>query len=273
MKLAKIESADFTPKSSITLGSELVYNVYVPASNLLKSFTVDGETYENLTPVTLDDGKQYYLVSVALEASEAARNIVLKVTMTIDGKDYTGTFTMSIPKYAKKILASDANEVETTLVKDVLAYIRSAYTFFNDTTVPEIDEILDDYKSTTVIDTSNAKKTVTGLSGATFVLGANPAIRFYFSGAYAYNLFSFKVGNRALEITDDNYNASENYVEFSLYAYEMTEVFSYEIAETEIKGEYNLISYYAYASGDGENDYNEANEDELTDLVAKYLCA
>ena len=172
-------------------------------------------------------------------------------------------------KYAKKLLEMNTSEKEAVLAKDMLAYVRSAYAFFNGTTVPEIDEILGDY-STTVIDTANAKKTVTGLTGATFVLGARPAVRFYFSGAYAYNLFSFKVGERALEITDDNYNASENYVEFSLFAYEMTEVFSYTVKDTEIKGEYNLISYYAYASGDGENDYNEANEDELTDLVAKF---
>ena len=269
-KLVSSKVTEFVPKTSITLGSELIYNVYVPQDDSLKSFTVDGETYENLTPVTLDDGKQYYLISVALESSKAARSIVLQVTLTVDGKDYTGTFTMSIPKYAKKILASNANKEETTLVKDVLAYIRSAYTFFNGTTVPEIDEILGTYESTTVINTADAEKTATGLSGATFVLGARPAVRFYFSGAYAYNLFSFKVGERALKITEDNYNASENYVEFSLYAYEMTEVFSYTVANTEVAGKYNLISYYAYASGSGENDYKGADKEALTDVTAKF---
>ncbi|MBP3309159.1 MAG: glycoside hydrolase family 95 protein, partial [Clostridia bacterium] len=47
----------YIPKSSITLGSELVYNIYVPVTDELKSFTVNGNTYEGLVPVTLDDGK------------------------------------------------------------------------------------------------------------------------------------------------------------------------------------------------------------------------
>ncbi|MBP3308205.1 MAG: hypothetical protein J6L90_02075, partial [Clostridia bacterium] len=52
-----LKGIDFTPKSSITLGSELVYNIYVPVTDELKSFTVNGNTYEGLVPVTLDDGK------------------------------------------------------------------------------------------------------------------------------------------------------------------------------------------------------------------------
>ena len=110
---------DFTPKTSITLGSELVYNIYVPVSDILKSFTVDGKTYANAKIVTLDDGNQYYHIAVPMVASEAARNVVLKAIITIDGKDYNGTFTMSIPKYSQKVLVSDANATEKTLVKDV----------------------------------------------------------------------------------------------------------------------------------------------------------
>ncbi|MBQ3015174.1 MAG: hypothetical protein IJD79_00180, partial [Clostridia bacterium] len=91
---------DFKPKMSITLGSELVYNIYVPVADYLKSFTVDGNVVECKEIFTLDDGNSYYRIEVSLPAKEAARNIILKATVTVDGKDYTGSWTMSIPKYA-----------------------------------------------------------------------------------------------------------------------------------------------------------------------------
>ncbi|MBR2651195.1 MAG: discoidin domain-containing protein, partial [Clostridia bacterium] len=142
---------DFIPKTSITLGSELVYNVYVPATDFLKSYTVNGLTYEDAEIVTLEDGKSYYHVAVSMPASEAAGDIVLKVILTIDGKDYTGTFTMSIPKYARAIIEMNSSEEEVTLVKDVLAYIRAAYVYFNaadkDEAIAVIDEVLGTYES------------------------------------------------------------------------------------------------------------------------------
>ncbi|MBR2650234.1 MAG: discoidin domain-containing protein, partial [Clostridia bacterium] len=146
-----IDELDFAPQTSILLGSELVYNVYVPAVEVLKSYTVNGLTYEDAEIVTLDDGKSYYHVKVAMPASEAARDIVLKVILTIDGKDYTGSFTMSIPSYAKKIIEMNPSEAEVTLVKDVLAYIRAAYVYFNaadkDEAIAVIDEVLGTYES------------------------------------------------------------------------------------------------------------------------------
>ena len=261
---------DFTPKASVTLDSNLIFNIYIPKHESLTSVTVSEIAGFKLDDYSLTEDGKYYIVPVELSAYEAAKTLTLVVNLTVNGSPIKGTFTFSTVKYAEKLIEMNTSDKEVTLAKDMLAYVRSAYAFFNGTTVPEIDEVLDTYASTTVINTADAKKTVTGLTGATFVLGARPAVRFYFSGAYAYNLFSFKVGERALEITDDNYNASENYVEFSLFAYEMTEVFSYEIADTEIKGEYNLISYYAYASGNGENDYKGDNKATLTDVTAKF---
>ncbi len=273
-ELTTEEIADFSfvPNASVTLDSNLIFNIYLPADSgaVLGEITLNGEK------VTLGEAVDgYYLITEELSADEAAKTLTLVVNLTVSGSPLKGTFTFSTVKYAAKLLAMEsASAAEKTLAKDMLAYVKSAYEFFNAsdkaTVATEIDAVLGTYASTTVIDTTEAKKTVAGLTGATFVLGAKPAVRFYFSGEYAYNLFSFKVGERALEITEDNYNASDNYVEFSLYAYEMTEVFSYTVKDTEVAGEYNLISYYAYASGDGENDYKGENKAALTDVTAKF---
>ena len=274
-KLANSAIASFTPKASVTLDSNLIFNIYIPKHESLTSATVSEIADFELGDYSLTEDGKYYIVPAELSADEAAKVFTLKVTLNINGTSLNGKFTFSTVKYAQKLLTMEsASTSEKTLAKDMLAYIKSAYEFFNAddkaTVAAEIDEVLGTYSSTTVINTADAKKTVMGLTGATFVLDAKPAVRFYFSGAYAYNLFSFKVGERALEITEDNYNASENYVEFSLFAYEMTEVFSYTVKDTEIKGEYNLISYYAYASGNGENDYKGDNKATLTDVTAKF---
>ena len=146
--------------------------------------------------------------------------------------------------------------------KDMLNYIDSAYKHFNG------DDVLDaPYASDFNIESAEAKKTVPGLSGATFVLDAKPAVRFYFAEGYSYESFTFKVGNRTLTEKDIAHKDA-TYVEFSLYAYEMTEDFTYTVGGE--SGVYNLASYYAYASGTGENDYKGEDKATLTDLVAKF---
>ena len=266
-ELTTEEIADFSfvPKASVTLDSNLIFNIYLPAN----SGAVLGEVTLNGAKVTLGEAVDgYYLITKELQANEAASQLKLTVNLTVNGKAIRGTFTFSTVKYAKKLLEMNTSEKEAVLAKDMLAYVRSAYAFFNGTTVPEIDEVLGTYESKTEINTGEAKKTVTGLTGATFVLDAKPAVRFYL-GENTVADFTFKVGTRVLTAEDINATGSVetygNYVEFSLYAYEMTEVFSYTKGAD--AGEYNLISYYVYVSG---NEYEGEKPTELTDLVAKF---
>ena len=269
LRPVEVSSITFTPKTSITLGSELTYNVYVPVVDYLKSFTVDGKTYEDLIPLTLDDGNQYYLVSVPMPASEAARNVVLKAIMTIDGKEYNGTFTMSIPKYVKKILDSDENETEKTLVKDVLAYIKAAYIYFDaeDKTevVKAIDEILGDYNNTfaKVDGTTDADN---GLWGVVIVLEDKPAIRFVLPEGVSTDGYMFKAGNIVLDFTTGTMTVGAktyNYAEVSLYAYQMIREITYTNG-TE-SGCYHINSYYDFVTTDNEL----KNDTNLISLVEK----
>ena len=254
---------DFTPKASVTLDSNLIFNIYIPEDARLEAAYLNGEL------LTLGEAKDgYYLVSVELAADKAASTLTLKVTLDIDGTLVDGTYTFSTVKYAAKLLSMNSvDATEKTLIKDMLAYVKSAYEFFNAedkaTVSAEIDAVLNGYASTAAIDTANAKCEVNGLSGATFVLGANPAIRFYLD-TYTADKFSFKVGERTLSASEANTGSDTygDYIEFTLYAYEMTEVFSYEIADTEISGEYNLIAYYA--------DALSKSDAELVDIVAKF---
>lgn len=258
---------DFTPKTSITLGSELVYNIYVPAAEYLESFTVDGETCENAELVTLENGEDYYRVPVTLPAREAARDVILAATLTEGGKDYEATWTMSIPKYAKRVVESNAVDEEITLVRDVLSYIRAAYAYFDcidAEKIAMIDEILGanyDESNAPALDGSKDVPTV-GLKGAAYVLDAKPAIRFYITADAS--SYAFYVNGARLETVS---GADENgaYLEASVYAYKMGETVDYTV-NGEAAGSYHINSYHNFVSTDDKY----KNNDELINLVSRF---
>ena len=268
--LAAYDLSSFTPKTSITLGSELVYNIYIPVTENLKSYTVDGATVSDAETVTLDDGNEYYHVTVKLPSSVAARNIVLRAVITVGEKDYAGTWTMSIPKYAKKILASDATDVEQDLVCDVLAYIKAAYIYFDATDSDEvsalIDEILNGYgKEFEKLDGTN--DTDEGLYGVIIALEEKPAIRFVLPEGKTAENYTFTMGGAALPFTTGTVTlngVTYTYAEVSLYAYQMTRDITY--SDGTVSGSYNFASYYDFVTTD-----EELKDDaELIALVEKF---
>ena len=269
MKLAKIESIDFAPKTSITLGSELVYNVYIPKADYLTSYTVDGATYENAELVTLDDGVTYYHVAVALPSYAAAKNIVSKVTLTIDDKNYAGTWNISIPKYAKAVIESSAIEKEVTLVKDVLAYIRAAYVYFDsegkDEAVTEIDEILGAYNNA-FEKVSGETNTESGLKSVIIILDTKPIVRFVLPEGKTTESYTFKSGNSTLAYTPGTYTEGEisyEYAELELYAYQLIDEITY--TDGEYTGSYHINSYYDFVT----TDENYKTDTNLISLVEK----
>ena len=179
-----------------------------------------------------------------MPASEAAKDIVLKATITVDENDFSGSWTMSIPKYAEKLLASNATETEKTLVKDVLAYINSAYLYFNKTTVGVVDEILGTYNGTLDTTTPETNATV-GLKGATLVLEATPAVRFYLADNADKSAYTFYVNGEKVEAKEGT-DKTGAYLEVSLYAYKMCETVTYKISGVE-SGSYHIGEYYEYA--------------------------
>ncbi len=243
-----LEEFVYAPKASLTLDSNLKMNVYVPVENTLK-FTFDGKSYENLEDlkeyiVTLDDGKSYYHMTVSLPAAEAARDIVLTVSVSFLDGSIDGSFTMNVPKYAAKLIAS-GSEVEKTLAKDVLLYVKAAYEYFADFNTPEeiervsvlVKSIVGDYVGEPIsVGTVN---TVAPVSAVTLNLSSEPTIRFYVSDVSV----EFFLGERKLSVVK---GSDENgaYVELNVYAFALCETITYTGG-----GSYHISDFLKGAEG------------------------
>ena len=249
---------NFKPQSSITLSNALIYNVYVPVNSALKSFTLDGVTYTDLASltdiVTIGD-ETYYHIAIELPSSKAARDIVLTAVVTVDGIDYNGKWTMSVPKYSAKLIAS-GSEVEKTLARDVLAYVKAAYNyvgFAEDNTAEEIakanaliEGIIGNYVGTPTESGANADNNGGVVTAVTLNLDATPSIRFYTTNT---SLVLYANGRRVDTVSGTDANGT--YVEIDASAYVLAETITFGDG-----GSYHISSYVA---GAGENEKALAN--------------
>jgi len=266
-RLRPIEVADinYSIKTSITLDDQLVMNAYIPVESTQK-FTLNGITYENIDAstvkiVTLEDGKQYYLVSVALPSAEAAESIKLVTVVAVGEESATATFTLSIPKYAAKVIDNAAStDIEKTLVKDVLCYVKAAYNYFAEFNTAEeiervntlIDSIIGNYEGVPV--SSGVINTVAPVTSVTLNLGEKPAIRFYVTDT----TIEFFANGKKLDTvtgTDATYGA---YVELDVYAYALCENITYGDG-----GSYHISDFLEGAIG---TDY-----ENLVSCFVKYI--
>ena len=260
----EIADINFAPKMSLTLDRDLILNVYVPAAAFLNSFTLDGVEYTNLDKlekVTVDE-KDYYLVRISLDAKSAARDVVLRANVTLGEKSAVGTFKFGIIKYAEKILA-DGSDVEKTLVRDVLSYVRAAYAYFKTEdadTVSRINAILGadyDANNAPAIEGSTTVE-ASGLKSATFSLDGTPAMRFYLAdGADASKYAFFIDGTRVKTET----SADGTYIDIDVYAYALCETVTYTIDGVE-SGSFHIGAYYEWSK--------TQNDENLVNLVARF---
>ena len=264
-RLRPVEFADveYAPKMSITLATEFVMNVYVPV-NYTQKFTFNGITYDSANAfggkvATLEDGYDYYVISVALGSSEAASEIALVASVNISGVDATVTFTFSIPKYAAKVIAG-GNDVEKTLAKDVLAYIKAAYEYFtehNDKAEIErvaalVDSIIGDYKAAPV--SSGATNTAAPVTSVTLNLSAKPTIRFYVADTAVEFYVNGKKVNTVTGV-DAVYGA---YVELDVYAYALSETITFADG-----GSYHITDFLVKSKGE--------SHENLVNAFVKYV--
>lgn len=241
--------ADYIPEISITLGNELVMNVYIPANGTQK-ITFNGISYENLEDISnkkVDiEGEYFYCFTVALGSAEAAREIELVATVSDGESTAKATFTFSIPKYAAKVLDdNDATLIEKTLVKDVLAYIKEAYNYFTALNGAEeiervnalINSIIGDYTGVPV--SSGATNTAAPVSGVTINLDAKPSVRFYTSDM-SIEFYANGVKLNTVSGMDSN----GTYVELDVYAYVLSETITYGVG-----GSYHISDFIAGSFG------------------------
>ena len=220
---------DFIPKASITLYSNLIFNIYIPADPMLT------HAYLNNEEIDLQNAQNgYYHVKVELNASEAAKVMMLNVTLESDGKSAVGTFSFSVVKYAEKILSdSTVSTMEKILIKDVLSYIRAAYVYFgvqNTEDIAEIDMLLgDNYDEIQApMMNGNAEKPTQGITAVTYNLTANPAVRLYIPDDADAGAYSFKASGKTVTAKEGR-DANGRYLEISLYAYQMAQTVEYTV--------------------------------------------
>ena len=197
----------------------------------------------------------------------------MKVTLTIDDKNYAGTWNISIPKYAKTVIESSAIEEEVTLVKDVLAYIRAAYVYFDsegkDEAVTEIDEILGAYNNA-FEKVSGETNTASGLKSVIIILDTKPIVRFVLPEGKTTESYTFKSGSNTLAYTPGTYTEDEisyEYAELELYAYQLIDEITY--TDGEYTGSYHINSYYDFVTTD-ENYKTDANLISLVEKLYNY---
>ncbi|MBR2650504.1 MAG: hypothetical protein IKD45_02480 [Clostridia bacterium] len=257
---------EFTPKTSVTLYTDFGYNIYLPTA-LISAIGLDGEeiALADLDTVAIE-GEEHYKLTVLLGSYEALRDISLKVTLTADGENFVATYTFNLYKYASVIIGGEYPGVEKTLAMDMLAYVKAAYTYWNNSSdkLESIDALLgEDYLNTSSPDMSKEANEPSGsaFTNVTLHLGEAPAYRFYYEGDTAPD-YTFTVGGRAVEARtgEDSFG---KYVEIKVYAYEMLLGISFTDGDTAY--EYNVYSYYAWADANG-----KSAEADITERLVKY---
>ena len=272
--LTTTDVKNYIPRMSITLATQIKMNVYIPVEST-ERFTFNGKTYENLDELerVSVDGKEYYFVTVSLPSAESAKDIELAVSVNIDDVSAVVSFTFSTFKYAKKVLENAAaTDIEKALVKDVIAYIQSAYNYFAEFNTPEeiarVNSIANELLLTggeyigepeldgVTVDNENL------ISAVALNLDAKPSIRFYVEK----DGIIFTLNGKKLD-TVSGTDANGAYVELDVYAYVLSETITYTLGEE--SGSYH-ISDYLYKAMEDESVENYENLLNLVCCFIKY---
>ena len=263
---------DITPKFSITMHQDFIYNVYVPVTSGMVRIVLDGVEYTDfasLEVVTLD-GTDFYRLTRAAAAKAAADDFVLEVYINVDGETARGRWTLGLIKYAGVLLdGGDITAEEETLIKDILSYVGAAYTYFACPNASEINAKIDaligaDYSENNapLLNGSTAAPSE-GLSAVTYVLDSAPTVRFYLADGSDAEDYTFFSDGKLLE---KKVSADGKYIDLVTYAYALGKTITYNI-DGVYAGSYHISAYHSYVK-------NTLTDEALTALVerlAKYL--
>ena len=248
-------------KTSVTLWSNFVYNVYIPKANAY-SFNVNGQT-EAYDEVEID-GIIYYQVKVALPAGEALGDISVAVKLNSGSTTVDASWTLNVLDYTKAVLDGDFDEVTKTLMKDMLVYASAAYTYFgnelDEDKTTELEALTKDYGKE--MPTGEAKKPTdkTYFTDVSVYLGDVPSFRFTLAEGYTADDFTFKVGERSVTAS-----VVDGKVEIVMYAYMMLDDVTFTVNATGVTETYNLYEYYEFAKAE-----NDTNLIAIVEALMKY---
>lgn len=264
-----IDGSAVIPKHSVTLYSDFLYNVYVPAVSGITAIGFGTDEYTDLSALNIVfiDGAPYYHLEKRVNPFGAYDGIELTVSLTLaDGSTATGSWQIGVIPYLEGIVKNDGG-VNKTLASDMLAYISAAYGFF----APESEEakavkalvdglLTDGYNEANKPSTDvEAKQQTDGLSSAALMLDYRPAFVFYpeVDGEgnllYSADSYKFTVGGRTVSAEVEVDGDGKTYLAVRAYAYLMTETVAYTIDGTDISGEFNLKAYLDFAKGESDS--------------------
>lgn len=265
----------YVPKTNVTLDSCFIFNIYLPKSEMLTKAVLDGLEYDlNEVEIANINGEDHWCIRMPLNAGEAAKTLELLLTIEYNGQPITGRFSFSIPKYLAKLLSGATNNrYERLLASDILAYVKSAYTYFgnpNDTSLEYLEELIQRYPQENSFKKRNKTYDIgTGIVGAAYDLSYIPELRLYLPEGRSASDYTFTVNGYELEYETGYENTNPaymglEYVCIYLYAYRMSEVINYTTTSGE-SGSYHINSYYDFVS----NEYTGEDKAALVDLVQK----
>lgn len=276
-------------KSSVTLYSNFVYNIYVPATDAVSNVYIDGElVLLDDSMITEIDGADYYRIQVSLPASKSLNDIKLAVALISGETTVNAKWTLNVVNYAKLVLAGDSSDVEKTLVRDMLSYAVSAHTYFKTTEdvidkLAQITSILgenydENNKVTVPEDAAKQPADDTYFTSVAIYLGEVPSFRFYLASGYEASDFAFAVGGRKVDAIplDENNDGTADCIEIVMYAYMMLDDVSYTVVNKDtdatVTEYYNLYAYYKYVSSlTGEK--ADANLVSIVERLMKYAAS
>lgn len=258
------------PKTSVTLTSDLIYNIYLPTARVTAA-KINGEVVNlgSAPRVTLDNGLEYWHITVEAGLLGAGDEIELVTTINVGGSvREDATRKLSVVKYAKTVLANNPTETNATLVKDMLAYVKAACIYANDKaeTVAAINAIIgEDYAVASA--EGEVVESTEGLASVQLLLGDKPAFVFTPNGEYDINAYKFTIGTTTVKTEITKIDGKDVILVYT-YAYAMTNTVNYTIEGTEISGAYNLAAYLAHEKAAG-----HANTVALVEALWQYSVA
>jgi hypothetical protein len=252
-------------KTSVTLYSNFVYNIYIPEANFNKAMIGGVDATATLVEI---DGVNYYHVVVNIPAAESLDDIKLTVVLNSGNATVEANWTLSVLKYAKSVINGNYDETTQDLMKDMLAYASAAHTYFENALdaekSAEVTALLAGYSAEMPEGEAKKPTDTTYFTTVGVNVGAVPSFRFYLAAGYTKDNFSFKVGNRTVEATEGN-DKYGDYLEVTMYAYMMLDDVTFTVKGTDVTGTYNLYSYYEYAKT-----LNNANLVAVVEGLMKY---
>ncbi|MBR5448423.1 MAG: Ig-like domain-containing protein [Clostridia bacterium] len=246
-----------TVKHSVSLYTDFLYTVYVPADGV-SYIELAGVRYGNLAELETEtlDGVKYYKLSLRINPFGAYDTVILTV-----GGEEAETHEIGIISYIETVI-QDTNPVNSALAKDMLSYVAAAYSFF----APASEEakavmalaleiLGEGYDAANMPTPAEKKQSIAGLDAAALLIDGAPAFVFYPETdadgnlVYSVDKYSFTVGGEAVTPETVTKNGV-SYLVVRLAAYRMLDTVAYTVADTDISGEYNLSAYLDFAASD-----------------------